>query len=675
MALNDAVPSSATDVLKRNSEDIDRLVNGPSDVTSRTGKILPSWDEIVQSHAAWNDRGDWAAATYYAVKDIWRDAGTNNWYVTLTAFTSAATVGVDTAGTNAIVLQYNTGTASGQVPLNSDLQRPAKYQLEFDGVSSAVSVVSVSSDYPANSEIRTLSYKTASECSALSVPYPDGGGADYILKTSAQATSDSDVIDGNVNHALTSGGVIIYQKDDGVVIASCCGFDATGLTGNGALLNNLFSVYVEGFYLKLDVINGIYKWGDVPVEDNGVTYTVQGLGVGESSQKTGATTPTRCTYSANNDDVVRIQANDVRWIDITWDGADIDEDLYTPSAYVLGYNLQATSNTNDARNFNLTANLWDTPGKVIDWCQGVHPILQVRGARGNKPLLYARGVGVAAPYTGGIDNQNGVFDVHLSEWEDWTFYSEDDSYCGAHEFLFWKQYSCVNGIRLVKGLNHGRIYSERTRDDHSGIPYENLESTDYIWFLGASDDSRWYLRQNTEDTDNGVYVGTEDGIGIIHGKLVSKQFEVAHKDYAGRLKIRRTANNNTSIAETNTGNDSFLNVQHDVVSKQLYTKLDRLRMTDSGNSGALRKITQAYSTVTQSALPSGSVENYVVSAVGLTNSTVASVTFTSGLPDGVLHTVNVQADEIHICLLNMSGSALTPADVTIHYVAWEVEST
>lgn len=48
MALNDPVPSSALDVLQRNAQDIDSLINGTDPtVTTRTGKVLAAYDQIV----------------------------------------------------------------------------------------------------------------------------------------------------------------------------------------------------------------------------------------------------------------------------------------------------------------------------------------------------------------------------------------------------------------------------------------------------------------------------------------------------------------------------------------------------------------------------------------------------------------------------------------------------
>lgn len=103
MALNDAVPSSATDVFKRNAEDADRLLNASGAVTNRLGNQLLSWEQISQSHAAWNNRGAWATATAYSVNDIWEDGGI--WYVVLSAYTSGASAAADIAGPNVAILQ------------------------------------------------------------------------------------------------------------------------------------------------------------------------------------------------------------------------------------------------------------------------------------------------------------------------------------------------------------------------------------------------------------------------------------------------------------------------------------------------------------------------------------------------------------------------------------------
>ena len=90
----------------------------------------------------------------------------------------------------------DTGTAAGQVPLNSDLKRPAKYQLEFEGVSAAVAAVSANpANYPLNTGIKTLSYQTKVECEALAINYPDGGGADYVVGTGFGVADGGSIID------------------------------------------------------------------------------------------------------------------------------------------------------------------------------------------------------------------------------------------------------------------------------------------------------------------------------------------------------------------------------------------------------------------------------------------------------------------------------------------------
>ncbi|WP_339892202.1 sialate O-acetylesterase [uncultured Alteromonas sp.] len=130
MALNDAVPSSATDVFKRNAEDADKLLNASGPVTNRLGTPLASWEQITQSHAAWNNRGAWVTATAYAVNDIWEDGGV--WYVVLSAYTSGASAAADIAGPNIAVLNGNFGSAAtkdagtgfDQVPLNADIVYP-----------------------------------------------------------------------------------------------------------------------------------------------------------------------------------------------------------------------------------------------------------------------------------------------------------------------------------------------------------------------------------------------------------------------------------------------------------------------------------------------------------------------------------------------------------------------
>ena len=61
----------------------------------------------------------------------------------------------------------------------------------FEGLSEVTEGISIApANYPVNSGVNTLSYRTKAECTALSIPYPDGGGADYIIVASGTGTAD-----------------------------------------------------------------------------------------------------------------------------------------------------------------------------------------------------------------------------------------------------------------------------------------------------------------------------------------------------------------------------------------------------------------------------------------------------------------------------------------------------
>jgi hypothetical protein len=67
----------------------------------------------------------------------------------------------------------------------------SEYPINFEGLSAAVTVISAASaNYPVNSGVSTLSYHTKAECTALSIAYPDGGGADYVIVASGTGTND-----------------------------------------------------------------------------------------------------------------------------------------------------------------------------------------------------------------------------------------------------------------------------------------------------------------------------------------------------------------------------------------------------------------------------------------------------------------------------------------------------
>lgn len=111
MALTDPVPSSAADVLKRNAQDFDKLLDQVSGtVVTRTGKQLVPWQAAISRYAAYNNRGDWVASRAYQVNDIWKSGTT--WYLVLSSYTSAANVAVDIASGNVQVLQFRLATTA-----------------------------------------------------------------------------------------------------------------------------------------------------------------------------------------------------------------------------------------------------------------------------------------------------------------------------------------------------------------------------------------------------------------------------------------------------------------------------------------------------------------------------------------------------------------------------------
>lgn len=62
-----------------------------------------------------------------------------------------------------------------------------------------------------------------------------GGGAPYLIKTTAQATTDGDIIDGDGNHTLANGNVAILQTG-GVIIPRQFGATANGIANDTAVL-------------------------------------------------------------------------------------------------------------------------------------------------------------------------------------------------------------------------------------------------------------------------------------------------------------------------------------------------------------------------------------------------------------------------------------------------------
>jgi hypothetical protein len=90
------VPNDRFDVAQDNAAKLDSVVNGPNAVvTTRTGKGIQSIDKIIESIASVTDRGVWATATSYQVKDLVLDSGF--YYIAINAHTSGATFAGDVA--------------------------------------------------------------------------------------------------------------------------------------------------------------------------------------------------------------------------------------------------------------------------------------------------------------------------------------------------------------------------------------------------------------------------------------------------------------------------------------------------------------------------------------------------------------------------------------------------
>lgn len=452
--------------------------------------------------------------------------------------------------------------------------------------------------------------------------------------------------------------------------ATALGFDSTGATGNGAKLNALFTTYPNGFTLILDARGGIYKFGDVPVDDNGVRYRV--LGLGENT--------TTITYTATNDDHVRIRQNDIAWLDMSWDGTALyDAGVHTPSFFVLGYNSQAGGSgfTNSARNFQARGLVFKLPGKFIDHVQGVAMNLKIRGSRIKGPLIYGRGTSEALPYKGGIDQQNGRFDVHITDADGWVYESHADSLSGAHHFVFWKQYSCVNGIQLRKGLNTGVIYSERTRLDHSGTPWSCDEDWNFLQIQGASDDTKWILDDardnNRTDIIIGGYYDDAADFGPAINYLPTANLTLYRDGYAGYTVWKRVSANNAELQEVGTGNDSFLKIKHSDLAKKLFVTLDALRMRDSGGS-TLRGFKQAYTgTINFGTVGAGAVVESTFAEADATAVKMVMANPQAGLPTGVMFNVYATSGNLVFRVHNTTGSGVA-VSTGFHYSMWEIES-
>lgn len=130
MPLTDPVPSAAFDVLERNSQDFDSVLNSDDTtvVTTRTGKQIPSVDKAITDAATTalntlgglNIRGLWVTATAYAVRDLWQHTVTGDWYIVLTAYTSGANEAADIASGNVVLYQGTPLGVFGNVTIENN---------------------------------------------------------------------------------------------------------------------------------------------------------------------------------------------------------------------------------------------------------------------------------------------------------------------------------------------------------------------------------------------------------------------------------------------------------------------------------------------------------------------------------------------------------------------------
>jgi len=92
------IPSSDLEVLQRNAQDFDTLINGgDTTVENRAGNTLLSYERALQAIGAINNTDDWVTATNYSSNDLWRHTTSGAHYLVLSAYTSGASEAADIA--------------------------------------------------------------------------------------------------------------------------------------------------------------------------------------------------------------------------------------------------------------------------------------------------------------------------------------------------------------------------------------------------------------------------------------------------------------------------------------------------------------------------------------------------------------------------------------------------
>jgi hypothetical protein len=198
------VPSDRFDVAQDNAAKLDSVVNGPSAVvTTRTGKGIQSLDKIIESIAAITDRGAWAPATSYQVKDLVVDTGT--FYIAVNAHTSGATFAGDVA---------NWRVYQGVIQSQGDL----RYGTTFATVAAMVAVNPEALDSEVVDIVADMRLSTPGYYDGWAAFVEPQGAGDYIAATLASVrTARSDggwVPDELINHTLDNGLVAMLQFSD-----------------------------------------------------------------------------------------------------------------------------------------------------------------------------------------------------------------------------------------------------------------------------------------------------------------------------------------------------------------------------------------------------------------------------------------------------------------------------
>ena len=113
-------------------------------------------------------------------------------------------------------------------------------QRSFSSLTLAVSTVTAGS-YANETPITTASYRSSAECSALSIPYPDGGGASYVVETLGAPDGFGDHAAGTKQLTLIIEGRLSSKK---------FGFPVNSTTPQNAVLKALLSrgipIHLEG---------------------------------------------------------------------------------------------------------------------------------------------------------------------------------------------------------------------------------------------------------------------------------------------------------------------------------------------------------------------------------------------------------------------------------------------